>query len=285
MRIPLSNKPVVNGLEPAVELCTPGTLKKRVARSFGTKVAQYHLHAPVQQRLIAKLIPRIIAATANQAQPDAVWVDIGCGDGYLEHQLSKNAFWGKIIGMDLAFDSVRFCSQQSATHQQWICGDIDELPLGESTCHGIIAASVLQWSTHHPTALKAISRVLQPGGRCFFSLFVNGSFEELAPIRATFSRSNPITLPTCTEIANDFAAAGLPIAESELSSETLYFTTAQELLKHLSAIGSTATADVPMSRKKLAAFCCQLEATCKTERGIPLTYTALLGTAHKRSAL
>lgn len=282
MHIPLSNKPVVNSREPAVKICTPNTLKKRIARSFGTKVAQYGLHAPVQQRLIAKLIPRIVTATTEQS--DTVWVDIGCGDGYLEHQLSQNAFSGRIIGMDIAFDSLRFCSQQSTAPQQWICGDIDALPLGESTCHGIIAASVLQWSTSLPTALKAICKVLQPGGSCLFSLFVDGSFGELAPIRAAFSRSNPITLSTSSAIADYFTAADLPIAESELSSETLYFTTAQELLKHLSAIGSTATADVPMPRKKLAAFCRQLEATCKTERGISLTYNALLGTAYKRSA-
>lgn len=251
--------------------------KNRIAAHFGRKVSRYEEHAVIQQKLLDNLVPEIVACST----PDAHWADFGCGNGGLEKKLTAHGWHGRMTGIDIAFESLRFCIKTHHAHMSWGCADAELPPFKNSTFQGIVAASMIQWTAHPDTTIGTLAALLKPGGFFIFSLFTEGSFRELYEIRKQYNLPIPATLYHESAIEPLLQCSNLQPLKIVPFSETVYFSSARKLLRHLSLIGSTGTDSRPLTRSNLQRFCDDLENRFGTEKGVPLTYKAFFGTARK----
>jgi malonyl-CoA O-methyltransferase len=260
-----------------VKINNPIKLKKQIAASFGAKISGYGDNAVIQQRLLERLLPSIL----EHCSPGSIWLDVGCGNCFLERKLHDEHFSGTIFAFDIALQSLLFCKNQLHESTRWLCADIDAAPFKAAMVDGIVCASVLQWSENLDRALQTISALLKPRGYFIFSLFTSESFRQLTEMRKRFNLPTSIILPQHRTIDELLDRNGFSCCTTEDFSDTLYFPSAMALLKHLSAIGSTNVSSQRMSRTSLLRFCSEFEAVFRTSQGIPLTYSALLGYARK----
>ena len=252
-------------------------LKSQVAARFGLKVAGYRQNAPVQQKLLDHLLSQIMQYSAAEQQ----WADFGCGDGSLERKLLQQGWRGHMIGIDIASRSLHFCRKGSKPSQSWVCGDAEHPPFKGSVFHGIVAASMLQWTGHLDRTIGIIADLLNRDGFFMFSLFTDGSFLQLTETRKKLTLSPSVAYPPEATVKSLFKRSGFHFISLTPFEETVHFRSARELLRHLSAIGSTGSTNRPLSRSGLDRFCSELENTYRRTEGVPLTFKALYGTARK----
>ncbi len=91
--------------------------------------------------------------------------------------------------------------------------------------------------------------------------------------------SDPVSLPDPEQIVTLLKKYSFKDFSVTVDKEIVYFPSARELLRSLSAIGSTAVAEKPMTRNQLHTFCMVLESKYATDKGVPLTYQTVLGRA------
>jgi len=255
-------------------------LKDRIAASFGLKVAGYEKHAVVQQILLNRLLPRIISA----CRQGSIWADFGCGDGILERNFNETVNFNDknaIIGFDISRNSLAYCRKKGGDKSLWICADIDHSPLKPSSLDGIVCASVLQWSSDIEQAISNIFAYLKPKGIFIFSFFVERSFHELFETRRAYGMTDPMALAPASDIEAYLDAAGFIEKKTERYTRTVYFPSAWQLLRNMSATGSTGAFSRHLSRSGLEQLCELYEEKFKTDKGVPLTYNAFLGSARK----
>jgi len=266
--------------KPAVNPTSRSRFKRQVAAHFGAKAAGYSDHAVIQQEMLDRLVPIIM----RYDHSDTLFLDAGCGNGLLERKLTTARFSGTIVGLDIAYNSLRYAAAHSGGSDRWLGGDIEYPPIKPHTVTGVIAASVLQWSANLSHVLDTITSLLRPGGIFIFSLFTEKSFKELAEARRQSGLEMPVTFPASAALPALFTASHLIPEHTETIETSLYFPSAIMLLQHLSSIGSTASTS-RMSRAALRKFCTTFETMFRTDRGIPLTYEAVAGICHKGEQL
>ena len=126
-----------------------------------------------------------------------------------------------------------------------------------------------------------MNAILEHDGKIFFSIFLSGSFKELSAARKSLNISDPIALPSISSIEHSLRQSAFKEISLEEHEEIVYYKSARDLLKSLSAIGSTAVSEKPMTRSQLHTFCSHLESPFKSTQGVPLTYSAAVGWAQK----
>lgn len=253
-------------------------LKKRIGEGFGKKIKNYGKYAIIQRRLCDIILSYINKYTHNNF--NSIWIDIGCGDGYLIQKLQQNGFKGKIIGIDIAYETLSYC-QNNNCNNVWICADIESLPFKKFCVNGIITASVLQWSLKPLKTIENILNTLKNEGFYVFSLFIDNSFEEFLKVKKLYGKFDKeegnITILRKEEIKDILTKNKMVELYCEEYKETVYFNDAYSLLKHFSNIGATGIASKRLSRSEIKEFCNLIEKELKTAEGIPLTYHALIG--------
>jgi malonyl-CoA O-methyltransferase len=253
--------------------------KKRISQTFGLKASKYDQYAEVQKKYQDYLKNQI-----SKESPTGVWCDLGCGTGRLLSDLEKAFTTSSFVGIDIAFQSLQILRKNNPVITM-IQGDIECLPLKGSSLDGVITSSVLQWIYDLDSFFSAIGKILKKNGNFFFSIFTTGSFGELSDARKSIGLTDPVSLPDTKQISallEKYSFKEISLTEDE---EIVYFPSARELLKSLSAIGSTAVAEKPMTRNQLHTFCQILESGYRTDRGVPLTYRSTLGCAKLKADL
>ena len=253
--------------------------RKQIARAFGLKASTYQTSAVIQKEIIERLMPRI--ATCDLAE--GLWVDLGCGTGTLERLLAAKKVPLHMVCLDIAQESLMYLKTSLPDRVSPVLADIERIPCKEHRFSGAITASVLQWFPDTTEILHSVSRLLKAHGKFIFAVFIKDSFREIAEIRAVHKIPDPVILPEPSSFINELNQSGFELVESELFVETVRFTSSLELLRNLSAVGSTAISGPRLTRKKLQEFCVDYESRFKSSSGVPLTYRALLGTAVVRN--
>jgi len=262
----------------AVNRTTTSQFKRKIAASFGAKVAGYTDHAHIQQALLDRLVPLIM----QYDTPGSLWIDAGCGNGALENKLAASHFKGTLLALDIAKASLSFGASKSTAHNvHWLCADIEHPPLKPACASGIISASVLQWFPTMNTVLDSLQQLLSTNGFFAFSIFTGQSFHELSAIRSRFGLPDPVQCPPPEALHDLFTQNNLTFISTEPFSQTLFFPSAMDVLRHLSAIGSTSMPSSRMSRHSLQKFCTMYEDTFASSGGVPLTYEARFGICRK----
>ena len=114
-------------------------------------------------------VPALLAPL--QMREGAVFLDLGCGSGYVNAYVSENLRPTDNIGIDYEAPTVEMAKEFNRGNGaiRWICASAEEIPLPDSSVDYIVCRGVVPLA-HVDTVFKEISRIIRPGGRMVFLL-------------------------------------------------------------------------------------------------------------------
>lgn len=252
--------------------------QKRIAGLFSRQARFYDSEAKVQNVILQKLAERL----RSVMKKGEIWCDVGGGTGRLFEYASPLPEKSVMICLDLAFGSLRIAAGP-VRGVPAVNGDVQRFPFRDSVLDGIAMASMLQWVPEPLEALKQAVEKLKASGPIIFSVFTEGSFNELHSVRLSKGMSVSTWFPAEDELLSLFRSAGIEMEEDtkESFSYVQYFSDAFDALKSLSRIGGSAVSGPLLNRGELIDLCRQYESRYATSKGIPVTYNALIGCARR----
>lgn len=210
----------------------------QVRRSFGRAAASYDAHAILQQEVQSRLQERLDDA---DLAPSRI-VDLGSGTGHGTAALRKRYPQAQTIALDLALPMLRAAKKNRGWLRPFarVCGDVEALPLVESSVDLLHSNLCLQWSGNLEAAFENFRRVMRPKGLLLFSTFAPQTLNEL---RAAFAEvdgdAHVSGFLDIQQIGDALLAAGFrdPVLERDVF--TLTYPDVRSLMRELRAIGAT----------------------------------------------
>jgi trans-aconitate methyltransferase len=189
-------------------------------QAFDRVAGEYQQKALVQNKAAQKLL----ALLALQGREDVI--DIGCGPGHITDTLSSLTR-GRVVGADISGGMIAEARAQYPKLEFWqkAAEDLE----GAELFDAVFCNSALQWFPDPPRALRAMFRLLRPGGRLGLACPAAWSSFEKAVLAATQApeiaplfqhwKSPWFLLPTCGAYQTLLEQAGLTTCSAELADE------------------------------------------------------------------
>jgi ubiquinone/menaquinone biosynthesis C-methylase UbiE len=120
----------------------------------------------------------ITAAMLDGACPEAhdrLILDAGCGTGGMLSWLTRYTGPGRIVGIDLVSDAIKFCRERKQEHL--VQASVTDLPFADSTFDLITSFDVLvqlPGKAKDEQAMREMHRVIRPGGIAFVRVAAYG---------------------------------------------------------------------------------------------------------------
>lgn len=146
--------------------------KARIAGSFTRAARAYDQAAFIQTTIAWNLLDNV------RHRLEGVWLDLGCGTGNLQNQMSSRLqphFW---LNGDLAEGMLAELKRKRAD-AHLVCLDAESLPIAQQSLDGVMSSLTLQWCQQPEVALAEIFQALRPGGRFVAATLVEGTLGEL----------------------------------------------------------------------------------------------------------
>lgn len=143
-----------------------------VALSFSKAASSYDAVASVQRDIAQHLM------TFVELPKTAICLDLGCGTGYLMHQLARHSHqW---VGADVASGMlVEAKKRQWPIDPKWVTANAENLPFGNEQFDAIVSSMALQWVNHPQQTMAEIKRVLKAKGHAYLAILRHDSLHEL----------------------------------------------------------------------------------------------------------
>lgn len=208
--------------------------KLAVAESFSKAAKSYDSAAQLQRDIgseLFNLLPRNLT-------PRCV-VDIGSGTGFFTELLQQSYPAAQVIGLDLAEGMLQHARQQHATSLHWIGGDMESLPLAESSVELFFTSLALQWCENLPAFFAEIFRTLTPGGYIALATLGPKTLFELRDSWCDvdgFMHVNEFSELAVVQAAAE--QAGLHHTLWQSGKKIMYYSALRELTHELKAIGA-----------------------------------------------
>jgi malonyl-CoA O-methyltransferase len=151
--------------------------KNKIKQSFAFAAPAYDSVALLQRNVGRALLQ----CAEVSGQVDTV-VDLGCGTGFLVHELSgQNAFNARqIIAIDIAQAMLQTARNklQDCPSVAYLCADAELLPLHPHTMDLVLSNLAFQWCDL-AKVFSEIKRILKPNGHFCFTTFGQLTLHEL----------------------------------------------------------------------------------------------------------
>ncbi|MFZ4858748.1 MAG: methyltransferase domain-containing protein [Desulfuromonadaceae bacterium] len=147
-----------------------------IATAFHKNAEQYDRHALVQKRVVTQLAGSV--ALHLDHAPDHI-LDVGTGTGALLEQLHGRYPSARLTGVDIALNMCLKSQQKMGAVCQVVNGAAEALPFKTGMFDLVVSASVLQWVSDLPAALREMCRAVRPGGDVNIAFFCHGTLQEL----------------------------------------------------------------------------------------------------------
>ena len=119
-------------------------------------------------------------------------LDVGCGDGRISAQLAALLPRGRVLGIDLSDEMIRFARARHpvALHPNLEFRALDARQLALPTSFDLVFSNAaLHWVDDHPAFLRGVATALKPGGRLLVSCGGRGNAADVfAVVRSTMRR-------------------------------------------------------------------------------------------------
>lgn len=107
---------------------------------------------------------------ASKLSASSKVLDMGCGAGFLTHELSKAGH--EVVGVDLSEDSLRIARKLDASGRiHYLSADVTAVPLEAGSFDAVCAMDLLEHVEKPRAVVQEASRLLKPGGLFFFHTF------------------------------------------------------------------------------------------------------------------
>jgi len=142
---------------------------------FRRAASTYEAAAGLQHRVESDLIERLPLLDLSPR-----WIlDLGCGTGHAEPHLTRHYPHAGIIGVDAAFEMLRWKQAQPDRRTSTLCADAQALPLLSSSMDLVFSNLLLQWFDDPGQALSEVYRVLRDRSAFLFTTLGPHTFQEL----------------------------------------------------------------------------------------------------------
>ena len=152
--------------------------KIKVAASFSKSAKDYAEHAVLQRTVAERLLERLQLVNIMPR----VIVDAGSGSGSAARQLTKMYKGAQVIQLDLSFEMLRQSKSLAPrffSKQQFVCGDVEKLPLGENSTELFFSSLMLQWCNDLDETFTQIKSTLKRQGLFLFATLGPDTLKEL----------------------------------------------------------------------------------------------------------
>lgn len=251
--------------------------KQRVAQAFSQASYAYSQQALVQQSIADHLIDRLSNGfDLNQVKHA---IDIGCGTGYVTHQLAKPG--QRWTGIDIAEGMLQHAARTSPAtlNTEWILGDAEDLPCADQSVDLAVSSMALQWVNDHHAAMRQLKRVLKHNAEAFLAILRHDALPELHQgwqILEQGYRVNQFADRITWQQA--IQSANLRLLSVESEQFTTFHTDVFALLHSINRIGAGITTSdtgsrAPLKRADLKRLADWWGVAHPNKRGLPLTYS------------
>ena len=240
--------------------------KKNTRQHFERAAKTYDASAVLQREVAIRLAERL---EYIKLEPKRA-VDIGCGTGYITHDLLKRYPKTEIISLDLSINML----QQTATvdQQDWkkwfkpqknkpltVCADAERLPLQNQSVDLIASNLMLQWSNNLSETFTGFHAVLAPNGLLLFTTFGPDTLKEMRESWASVDdQPHTSTFVDMHEVGDALLQAGFINPVTDMEVITMTYHSVRQLMKDIKNIGATNTHSERskglMGKNKLKAF-------------------------------
>ena len=247
-------------------------VRSRFARAWGSYDREAHFQRQMAEKL-ATLYP-------GGDKPETM-LELGCGTGLFSQMLSERLPEGsRCTFNDLTDVAFPYLEEKVGTGHRLLQGDAETLDWGGPYSLIVSNASIQWWKAPIGFFRKA-SECLSDGGRILLGTFLPDNYRELNAVTGC-----GLPYPSLSENLEAITAAGLTLDRYETFAETYIFTSIHAILRHIkyTGTGGIITEGGGMwTPSRLAALEEQFRRTngLNSSEDLPLTYSALLLTAHK----
>jgi malonyl-CoA O-methyltransferase len=212
------------------------TRLKQISKRFSEAAEYYHNHAEIQRQIADDTVELLDKGLEGRV------LDLGCGTGFVASRIARENPKAKILGIDIAPGMIEIAKMRFADlgNLSFIVGDCTSC-LIQSEVSAVISSSSLQWMYPFDETLSHWVRMLSPHGRVVISFMIPGTLAELkaARERVTGARTTE-NLPTLEDIVIVFNRLGMKVQRKFTKSYTASYSSAEELLGDLRALGVNA---------------------------------------------
>jgi malonyl-CoA O-methyltransferase len=152
--------------------------KSKVASSFSKSAQDYAEHAVLQRTVAERLLERLELVSIS---PRMI-VDAGSGPGGAARQLAKRYKGAQVLQFDLSREMLHQSRSQDSrffSRQQYICGDVENLPLVKNSAELVFSSLMLQWCNDLDAAFTQIKSTLTKQGLFLFATLGPDTLKEL----------------------------------------------------------------------------------------------------------
>jgi malonyl-CoA O-methyltransferase len=255
--------------------------RREVRRSFNAASGIYDAHAVLQARVQHLLLERL---SDLPALPEVI-LDAGSGTGHASRALQRRFSHAMVVALDLAEGMLRRARRQQGWLRRFarVCADVERLPLTSATVDLAFCNLTLQWLTEPDRAFRELTRVLRPGGWCYFSTFGPDTLTELRYAWAAVDGYTHVNrFIDMHDLGEALTRNGFADPVLDIEHFTVTYDDVDALMRDLKAVGAhNITAGRPrglMGRQRLAALVAAYEQFRQNGR-LPATYEVIFGRA------
>ncbi len=252
--------------------------KELVRQRFANACVTYNQHAVVQREMAYELVMLAKRYVPHQLLKTT---ELGCGTGLLTHQIVQAFDVVEYVANDMVeevmFSTLAILCDGGVKNCFFLPNDIEKMAL--PTVQNVIwSGAVIQWISDLKSFFERAAESLVDDGFLVVSSFLEANFHEIKTI--TGKGIEYKTLDCILALANDY----FDVVEVKHYKRQLFFSSAAEVLRHMSFTGVNGVSSKSWTRSDLLQF----EKTYlnfKTEEGYPLTYHPVMMVFKKRSLL
>lgn len=235
--------------------------KNLVKQRFNKSSKTYNDSAIIQKEMAKKLVDEIVS---NCDKNFETIFEFGAGTGFLSKKVLEKLNFKKYFANDIIEES-EFCIKNIIENSIFLSGDIEKIKL-EKTFDLVISNAVIQWINDLDALLSKIKNNLNPNGYFAFTTFGTQNYKE---IRETTG----VTLDYLkSETLKEKCMSEFEIVYFEEQTQTLFFDTPIEVLKHIKFSGTNSIKSLNWTKSKLKEFENFYKKTFNIQNKVMLTY-------------
>ncbi len=214
-----------------------------IASEFHKYAEHYDRHVLVQRRVVTQLAGSV--ELHLDRAPEHI-LDVGTGTGALLEQLHACYSSARLTGVDIALNMCLKSQQKMGAYSQIVNGTVEALPFKADTFDLVVSASVLQWVSDLPAAIREIYRVVTPGGYIGIAFFCRGSLHELhqclseVTVGGSSKMSRLHRFWTVDDVTEIISRLGFASSVISVETEVDWYDDLYSLLRAIKSIGAGA---------------------------------------------
>ena len=217
--------------------------KRALRLSFSRAAPQYDAAAVLQREVCSRMLERL---DYIKQQPEHI-LDVGSGTGWGSRQLAQRYTQAHIVALDIALGMLQTARAQSSWwkklfsngKQNYLCADIEALPLAASSVQLVWSNLTVQWCNDLPATFVELHRVLQVNGLLMFSTFGPDTLKELRAAFHSVDNYNHINrFADMHDIGDMLVAGGFAEPVMDMETITLTYADVRGVMQDLRNIGA-----------------------------------------------